>query len=178
MYRAVTSKFEASDSTFSEQSETLDLVRPRDVLDQFDKSDLVFLGGSDDIISDEMPSKSTKIRPSTERKRASFNSLQEWEGTVSKIDKETFCALLFDVTAGRSNPVEEMEFPVSDIGADSLPLFREGAVFRWSIGYRIENGTKERSSQIVFRRLPAWTASDLAAASKRASELAKSISWD
>jgi len=96
------------------------------------------------------------------RQENSFAALQEWEGYVVEVGNDDFTARLRDVTAGSVYEDEEADFPVDDISESDRELLRPGAIFRWAIGYeRTRGGTKRRISQIVFRRLPQWTAKDL-----------------
>jgi hypothetical protein len=120
-----------------------------------------------------------KFSPLSQLERSRFSPLQEWEGVVMGVNKDTFVARLLDKTAGDSLPFEEADLPVSDLSEDDLSLLKPGAVFRWTIGYqRSSGGTKKRLSQIVFRRLPQFTSSDAVAARKEAARLASEIDWD
>jgi hypothetical protein len=93
--------------------------------------------------------------------RIAFVAIQEWEGYVISIEKETFTAQLVDKTRLADRPEEVTEFPLADIRNDDKPLLMPGAIFRWSVGYQNREGTKERVSRIIFRRLPAWTKKEL-----------------
>jgi hypothetical protein len=109
----------------------------------------------------------------------SLQPLQEWEGYVLDIRADTFTARLADVTAGSKLEEEIAEFPLADLSDDDRQLLAIGAIFRWVIGYqRSPAGTKRRVSQVTFRRLPAWTKSELKQANKRAQELVTGIIWD
>ena len=109
----------------------------------------------------------------------SLQALQEWEGYVTTIGKETFTGRLVDVTAGRKIEEEVADFPIGDLSDDERELLGPGAVFRWVIGYqRSKGGTKRRVSQITFRRLPAWTRKDFEQAKATAAELSREISWE
>jgi hypothetical protein len=44
-------------------------------------------------------------------------------------------------------------------------------VFRWIIGYRWEDGNKERFTRVVIRRLPIWTVQEMKSADAKAAEL-------
>jgi hypothetical protein len=58
-------------------------------------------------------------------------------------------------------------------------LMASGAVFYWSVGYRETLwGQRERVSAIRFRRLPAWTTSDLDEVRRKAKQLAALIRDD
>jgi hypothetical protein len=101
--------------------------------------------------------------------RPTLVAMQEWEGTVVEINEDQFAARLIDVTNRRKYPDEEATFPITELSESDTYLLRAGAIFRWVIGIqRLPGGTKQRISQLVFRRLPMWTKADI----DRADELA------
>jgi len=103
-----------------------------------------------------------------------FITSQKWEGTVAAIAEDTFIAKLRDLTNRTSTEQEEAELPKGDISPDDLELFKVGAHFYFSVGYRIsESGSYERSSRIRFRRLPQWSANEIVGAFQRAKEIVK-----
>lgn len=106
--------------------------------------------------------KLTKVATTPRAASHSFSILQEWEGYVVAILKDTFKARLTDVTRHSSIEEEEADFPLDDLDDADRATICEGAIFRWVIGYRRNlGGTKERSSRIVFRNLPLWTKKEL-----------------
>lgn len=119
------------------------------------------------------------IEPRKERKRQAFQRLQEWEGIVTQVNdkEETFTARLIDIT-NANNPEEETDFSIDELSTDDMKMLNEGALFRWVIGYDINNGTKRKLSQIIFRRLPQWTKTDIVEADKEAEELFSSLQWE
>lgn len=119
-----------------------------------------------------------KVASRDPSERATFSPLQEWEGFVSEIGSDSFTGLLVDLTAKKTRPEEKMEFPISDLSEDDRSLLREGAIFRWSIGYHKQHGTKKRVSQVVFRRLPAWTWSDFEMSKLKVKEIVENVVWD
>ncbi|MCH8028524.1 MAG: hypothetical protein IH874_01145 [Candidatus Dadabacteria bacterium] len=103
-----------------------------------------------------------------------FISLQKWEGTVLSVKKDYFEARLVDFTG--NGPDEIAEFSINEVSADDLELLHLGAVFYWNIGYHnIKGGQRLRSSIIRFRRLPAWTHTEIQRSEQEAEELMKSI---
>lgn len=111
--------------------------------------------------------------------RLSLEPLQEWEGYVSTISEDRFTARLIDITAGKKREEEFAEFPISDLSDSDRDLLKEGAVFRWVIGYlRAPGGSKRRVSQITFRRMPAWSSSELKSASLKAENYEREIRWE
>jgi hypothetical protein len=115
-------------------------------------------------------------KPRLRPREATFTPLQEWEGYVVDVGKETFTARLIDLTSNDAQEEEEADFPVTDLSDSDQQMLRPGAIFRWAIGYRrTRGGTKERISRIVFRRLPAWTARELKENRRKAEELAAAL---
>lgn len=105
--------------------------------------------------------------------------LQEWEGHVLEIYEHTFTARLSDLTSRDMQEQEEADFPIDDLAEDEKKLLQRGAVFRWLIGYQVtKGGTKTRISQIVMRRLPQWTQSELESGKLEGKRLAAAISWE
>lgn len=123
------------------------------------------------------PSAIAKLHAKRIPSRVFFVTRQEWEGVVSSIDHDKFTARLTDVTGLPTTPQEEADFPLELVSEDDRDLLAPGAIFRWSIGYqRLPSGTKQLISQIVFRRLPQWTARDIARADEILATLAAHFS--
>lgn len=98
--------------------------------------------------------------------------LQEWEGFVTGIGKDSFDVRLLNITAGENYPNETAEIPLEEISEADAARMGVGSIFRWVIGYRRDQyGTKQRVSVIVFRDLPTITESTL----RRAKEWARDI---
>lgn len=112
-------------------------------------------------------------------KRPALIPLQEWEGHVVSLSNEGFTARLVDITAEQQLATEEADFAIEEVSDSDLDLLREGALFRWAIGYETApSGSKKRVSQLVFRRLPKWTEREIKQADRRAAELVKGIAWE
>ncbi len=102
--------------------------------------------------------------------QAEFDALQKWEGHVVSVGETEFTATLIDLT--QPGIEEETVLELSEVTEDDLVLVQPGAVFYWSVGYRVDqSGERSRSSVIWFRRLPAWTEKDIERAEVRAAEL-------
>ncbi len=85
--------------------------------------------------------------------RAHFDLLWQLECAVKSVGAEEFVALVPNRT-NPGNPLEEI-FPISDVNDADLGLLKPGAVFYWTMGYRInEGGVKTKGSELRFRRLP------------------------
>ena len=105
--------------------------------------------------------------------RPTLVAMQEWEGIVIEITDNDFVARLIDVT-DRDRPGDrEATFPLTEVSASDISMLVPGAIFRWTIGMqRLPGGTKQRISQVVFRRLPAWTKTDISQADELAARWA------
>jgi hypothetical protein len=105
-----------------------------------------------------------------------FLALQQWEGVVDSVNDGGFVARLVDRTAGE--PDEEAEFDLAEVPPGDRDLVASGAVFYWSVGYRIAaTGTRLRASIISFRRLPAWTEAERRQARERSEKIAEALDW-
>ncbi len=111
------------------------------------------------------------IFPKPEFSTASRSELlQQWEGTVVEVDKARMKVTLRSLTSPES-PEEHAMIELDEVPDADLPLVDVGAVFYWSIGYRVEpHGQKRTESSIRFRRLPAWTSTEIERASRLASK--------
>lgn len=125
--------------------------------------------------TNEQPAQTSKLRSSAFE--YSFVAEQEWEGCVTWFDGKEFHAHLLDLT--NDGVEEEAVFDISEISSIHQDLLKEGALFRWSIGYlRQKGGTRSRLSSLVFRRLPAWSSLDLQRSKKEADDLLADLQWD
>ncbi len=99
-----------------------------------------------------------------------FIAKQMYEGTVQEIRIEEFTATLRD-QLDPSTPRQSATIALDHVWEDDLGLVVPGAVFYWSIGYRIErHGQRYLQSNIRFRRLPVWTKSELKKLAQNAEE--------
>lgn len=118
----------------------------------------------------------TNLKGATEP-AAMLQPLQSWEGVVLQVKDDTFSVRLVDLSGDRAE--EEMELETQELSDFDLELLEPGAIFYWTVGYRVKlpRGARERVSQIRFRRLPAWSRSEIAAAEERAKRLACELDW-
>jgi hypothetical protein len=104
-----------------------------------------------------------------------FRLLQQWEGTVLEATDSDFVAIVTDLTESH-RPEEEVTMSLEEVPEADLPLVRPGAVFYWSIGYRtVASGQTERVSSIRFRRLPAWSRSEIESARREAKAILREL---
>jgi len=103
-----------------------------------------------------------------------FVQEQLFEGTVIAVnsDEGTFTARLADLTSG--GPDEEGEFALNELNGDEY-LAVPGAFFTWAVGLQTRGTTKQRVSDIRFRRLPAFTPLAIQKAISEAVQLAEAL---
>lgn len=101
-----------------------------------------------------------------------FELHQQWEGAIESVSGDTVTAILRDLT-DRTQPEEIVDLPLEEFSPNDADLVAPGAVFYWSIGYRITpTGTKERVSRFRMRRLPPPTRRQLERIARDTDELA------
>jgi hypothetical protein len=120
-----------------------------------------------------VPLMSIRRSPPRPRPREHFSVLLKWEGTVLSVSDKEFTAVMRDLTDS-SLPDEEVTLLVDEVPEADRSLLIPGGVFYWSLGYKVSlSGSRERVSALRFRRLPVWTARDIAAVRRQAETLAK-----
>src|SRR5690606_14956573 len=80
---------------------------------------------------------------------------QRWEGYVTEIHETGFTARLEDLTNPGTHEV--ITFDLEDISPDDESLLKLGATFYFSIGYVLNNGQREKTSLLRFKRIAEWT---------------------
>ena len=116
------------------------------------------------------------IRRSVQLQARRFQVLQQWEGIVTDIGRETFWGEVVDLT-DRSNPSEVVEIPFSEIATSDRQLLKPGSVFYWSIGYETSPGGQiRRVSEIRARRSPVWSQHAVDSIKSRAKQLLNQLS--
>lgn len=82
--------------------------------------------------------------------------LQTWEGIITEVNDESFCAELYDLI-NKNNPVELIEISIDEVPHHEHHLIANGAIFQWSIYYEERlNGQVVRVSEITLRE-EYWT---------------------
>lgn len=106
---------------------------------------------------------------------------KKWEGVVESVEREGdyFVAKLLDLSADTHLATDVAEFSISQLSRGDRELLRPGAVFYWVIGNRTQPyGTVENINRIAFRRIPAWTKSEIEASNQRAKRISDAVKWD
>lgn len=107
-------------------------------------------------------------------RRGAFYSIEEWEGVVLDVQRDSFAARLIN-RSHRGLADEEGRFPMSQLTSpEDRGLIAPGSIFYFSVGY-VESpaGQRRTSTFLRFRRLPAWTKGELQEISAEADRLAE-----
>ena len=99
-----------------------------------------------------------------------FELLNQWECEVTAVDSDgdSFDAVMTDLT-NQKRAEETATFYLSDVSESDKRFVEPGYIFYLSVGYDISmSGQKRRASDIRFRRLPAWTRSEIQKNNQRA----------
>lgn len=125
--------------------------------------------------SSPRPQPKGPIFPKPLSRRGYVIAAQRWEGTVEEIGRKSFTAFLSDLETGVR---ERTEIDFDEVSEFDLPLVTPGAVFYWTIGYRVHSsGQREGGSTIIFRRLPVWTKAELNRARSEAEATVELFGW-
>ena len=123
-----------------------------------------------ELATNQTPSAVVVALPPARRAVESTQLLQQWEGTVISVGPKDFRVHLRDLRQPE-RPDETATIAREHVQDEDLPLAVPGAIFYWSIGYRIKvHGQKKLESGIRFQRLPVWTRTELERAAEFASE--------
>jgi hypothetical protein len=150
-------------------------------VDSIEHEVLLFTHGDSDILDKNL--EQPKFSPLIDfipKWRVSFKSYfsktQKWKGQIIEIKKNTFLAKLDDLTAGGT--YETAEFDRDEITDDDLEFLKLGAVFYWSVGYSVRNGSVSKESVVRFQRLPAWTEDEENSVLDSINDLNNDIIWE
>ena len=99
-----------------------------------------------------------------------FKALQRWEGTVLSTTRDGFYALLRDLDSAKAE--EKTLFSSEEVSPDDHSLIAMGAVFYWYVGYETTaSGQRKLTANVRFRRIPAWTRSQIEDVRNKAKQL-------
>ena len=100
-----------------------------------------------------------------------FITLRKWEGVVEAVLESSFVARIKDVA--NEVPDERVEIDFDELtNVDEKRLIKIGAIFSWTMGYRVSpGGTRKRQAVLIFRIMPRWTEDDIQRGCKVADEI-------
>jgi hypothetical protein len=101
--------------------------------------------------------------------------LQRWEGVVLERGETKFSCHLYE--GDEDFPLKRAEIDLEELSVDDRESVQPGAMFIWTIGYRLRHNTRTRFSEIYFRRLPRWTKEEIYSATKAGVALSEDAGW-
>jgi hypothetical protein len=101
--------------------------------------------------------------------------LQKWEGVVLERGETKFSSHLLE--GDEDFPLKRADIDLEELAVEDRELVEPGALFIWTIGYRVRDGTRSRFSEIYFRRLPRWTKEEIYSAMTRGAALSEEAGW-
>lgn len=104
--------------------------------------------------------------------------LQQWHGRVTLISSVGFLARLIDLTSGDDKESSEVEFFWHHLSPENRQSLCLGTTFKWLIGYKTNDGTTRRFSEIKLDRPGCWKGGDFKNADACADKLSQGIKWD
>jgi hypothetical protein len=132
------------------------------------------------LLRSDFPRKVLRV-PGISKKPLSFSQeeryilLKKFEGVVTHIHPDCFIARIKENFS--DYPLIEAEISFDELSETDRSLALEGAQFVWTIGYSYSGSTRKRESMIYFRRLTAWTETELAYSQSNVQQLLGEIRW-
>lgn len=100
------------------------------------------------------------LMPQFKQSKIYTKNTKTWKGVITKLNKISFSCRLYDLDE-KSDIYEIADFSIeSIISEEDKPLLEVGAIFYWSVGSIIRNGTKKNQSEIRLRRVAAMDADE------------------
>ncbi len=107
--------------------------------------------------------------------QADFKPVASMRGVVTEVRSNSFIARI------ERGPLErdaEADFDLDEVSEFDRELLVPGATFYWTIGYRRKRSGTRSESGLFFRRLPRYSARDIAETEERVEALKEFYGWD
>lgn len=102
----------------------------------------------------------------------SLKVLQNWEGIVTSVDEDSFFAAMRLTNNEDDRAEDAFEIDMDNVATGDRELVDVGAVFYLTVGLRKQKGMRpEKTSIVVFRRMPVWSRRDIQKAELAADDL-------
>lgn len=110
--------------------------------------------------------------PPLQRERERFEVLDNWEGVVKAVEGDFFFASMRHTNSEIERAEDEFEVHIDNVARGDRELVRIGAIFYLTVGIRHPRGEgPQKTTQLIFRRMPRWSSRDIARAEAAATEL-------
>ena len=113
------------------------------------------------------PDRSPSMQP-----RERVTVLKNWEGIVTSVEDASFFAAMRETESEIDRAVDEFEIDIDNVDDSDRELVSEGAVFYLTVLTRHPKGEGlQKTTRIVFRRMPRWSSRDIERAEFAATDL-------
>lgn len=104
--------------------------------------------------------------------RERFEVLDNWEGVVTAVEGDSFFASMRRSNGKTERAEDEFEIDIDNVAMGDRDLVHVGAVFYLTVGIRRPRGEgPQKTTRVVFRRMPRWSSRDIKRAEAAATEL-------
>ena len=118
------------------------------------------------------------LTPVYKKSKIYTKNTKTWKGLITRIDSNSFSCRLYDLDE-RNETYETANFIIDSIISDEdKPLLEVGAIFYWSVGSIIRNGTKKNQSEIRMRRVAAMDVDEFDEFYDNSENNYSSLKWD
>ncbi|QHE76788.1 hypothetical protein [Hydrogenophaga sp. PBL-H3] len=118
----------------------------------------ILVPGSTQVVRSNAQAQRTLPISKEEKETVAFKLLEAWTGRVEHVDTESG---VFDAQVSSEHQagiLENAQFNFEEISEDDLDLIKPGALFYWSVGYRVDKfGRRSTESSLRFKRGKIWT---------------------
>ncbi|NNF95572.1 MAG: hypothetical protein HKM94_01435 [Halobacteria archaeon] len=110
--------------------------------------------------------------PDPERQRERFEVLDSWEGVVTEVERNCFFASMRRTNSKIERAEAEFEIDIDNVAKGDRELVQNGSVFYLTVGISYPRGQgPQKTTRLIFRRMPRWSSRDIARAEAAATEL-------
>lgn len=101
-----------------------------------------------------------------------FQTIKNWEGVVTSVEGDSFFASMRLTNSKSERAEDEFEIDIDNVARGDRDLVREGAIFYLTVGIRRPRGEgPQKTTRIIFRRMPRWSSRDIERGEAAATEL-------
>jgi hypothetical protein len=104
--------------------------------------------------------------------------IENWEGVVTCVEEDSFFASMRPTNSENERAEDEFEIDFDNVAEGDRELVREGAIFYLTVGVRRPRGQgPQKTTQIIFRRMPRWSPRDIERGEAAATELWEKLQY-
>ncbi|MEG3620150.1 hypothetical protein V5T82_16925 [Magnetovibrio sp. PR-2] len=117
-----------------------------------------------------------KVARASNHHAVRFDVLSNWEGVITAVEQTKFYASIRKTNSDLSVAEDGVEIGIDEVDHGDLDLLKEGSIFYLTVGVIHPPGQgRQKTTRLVFRRMPRWGKRDLERADAVADELWRSL---